>query len=116
MLDVLARYEASGAIVEASGRLLRNTDLVRFCTQCKTLYQTLHGSAVLESYEPNLAVCLRGDGQGHIDVETKITPDHMTQRHRFQHAMDQTFLPGIMLAVERVLQRVPVRGDPANGG
>jgi hypothetical protein len=46
---------------------------------------------------------------GHITVKLATTPDHLIESHRYTDGFDQTFLPQIITACKRILERFPVR-------
>lgn len=108
-LNVLARVEAHGATVEASGAILRNSELAGFCRELEQMEITVSGRAHLECIEPNLDVVFEGDALGHIEAKVRITPDHMTQSHQFTFALDQTFLKPLIAACKDILGRYPIR-------
>lgn len=103
-LLALVRMEASGAAVEVRGSFLRKSDLAFFAEELKKLDTTLDGSAELSCLEPNLHVLLRCDRLGHIEVEVDITPDQLSQVHRFKFDLDQTYLSPLVTELESVLQ------------
>jgi hypothetical protein len=113
-LRVLAHCGAQGAVVRASGAILHLSELLEWRDELANLHSSLTGSAQLACTEPNLdaSIDLR-DGRGTLAVN--ITPDHMTQQHRFQFDLDQSYLPGLISALERLLQNYPIRGQPGPG-
>jgi hypothetical protein len=40
-------------------------------------------------------------------LTVKITPDHMTQEHRFQFELDQSYLPAVVEQCRAILARYP---------
>jgi hypothetical protein len=97
------------SMVRVHGSLIHLREIVALLRSCEKLYQTLEGRAALECIEPNLGVELLARTGGHIHVTISITPDHMSQEHRFDDSFDQTFLPPIIAACRRILERFPVR-------
>jgi hypothetical protein len=108
-LNVTAQCRAQCAAVEAGGAIVHLPELVSFGNACARLYDTLEGAASLDCMEPNLSVALQARTGGHIDIVIEITPDHMSQRHRFSDTIDQTYLPDIVSACRRIVERFPVR-------
>jgi hypothetical protein len=108
-LNVRARVEARGALVEAQGTFVRAPELADFAKQLEILHATLVDEAVLNCLEPNLQVAIRGDALGHMELRLMITPDHMTQSHDFKFDLDQTYLGPFLDGCKRVLSRWPVR-------
>jgi hypothetical protein len=86
-LNVRVRMEAPGAIVEATGKILRNTELEAFADELASLESTLVGEARLKCMEPNLGVELKATTRGQIDVTVNLTPDHMVQSHKFRFGL-----------------------------
>ena len=75
-LRVTAHCGSAGASVWASGAILTASGFERFAQGCHRLYESLQGSASLESYEPNLvATVSAADQHGHIGLSVEITPD-----------------------------------------
>ena len=63
--------------------------------------------------EPNLGVDLSAsDSRGTIEAEIRLTPDHLQQEHSFRFTIDQSYLPGIIKGLRKVLERFPLRGNP----
>jgi hypothetical protein len=112
-LDVRARVEAAQAIVEAHGPIIYAPKLESFLEELNLLDTTLAGSAALKCTEPHLDITLRGDARGHVTATVKITPDHMTQSHRFIFEFDQTYLKPLIADCRRILADYPIRGNRA---
>jgi hypothetical protein len=109
-LNVTAHCGDVGASVWVSGAILDTVDLERFARECDHLYQKHAAEASLAPLEPNLHISLvPSDRLGHIKMSVQITPDHMSQRHEFTFALDQTFLPRISTQLRKVLEEYPVR-------
>lgn len=87
------------------------TDLQRWADQCETLYQSLKGEAVLDSYEPDLRVTINNtDTLGHVRMRVEITPDHMNQNHAFDFELDQSYLPQLIRNCRDIVEAYPIRG------
>lgn len=70
------------------------------------LYKSLQGEARLPISYENLDVSLIGDGRGHIRVHVHAVAGHtMDIKLSFNFGIDQTHLPAIIKAVERVFIR-----------
>ena len=113
-LSVRASVEAPGAFIEVSGPWLRTDAIARFKEQLAALDRELGGTAELSCVEPALNVKVVCGKLGHIEVTIEITPDHMTQLHRFMFAIDQTNLTGAMAGCRRILERFPVKSTPGS--
>lgn len=113
-LQATAHCSAPGAAVRAEGTILRTVDLARCLAQVEALHASLTGTARLDSLEPALAVTLAVAGSaGRVEMGVEITPDHLSQQHRFEFSLDQSYLPPVVVQLQALLQRFPVRGTPA---
>jgi hypothetical protein len=108
-LNVRAQVEAPGASVRAEGPLVHASELERFTKQLETLYATVNGKAELRCMEPNLEIAIQGGASGHVEANIMITPDHMTQSHKFKFDLDQSYLGPVLDGCKSVLSRWPVR-------
>jgi hypothetical protein len=110
-LRITAHCGASSASVWVSGALLSSWSFVKFARDCESLLRTLQGKAQLWSHEPELVACLEAsDTLGHIKLTVDITPDHMTQQHRFEFEdLDQSYLPGVLSMCEGILTAYPTK-------
>jgi hypothetical protein len=111
-LRVTARCDSDGASVLSGGPILHLSRLDRWCRESKKLLETLSGEAHLDCMEPNLAVALKAATPGHIILDVSITPEHLTQKHWFQFAIDQSYLPPLTTQCQSILETYPLRGDP----
>lgn len=111
-LRVTAHCGAQGASVWASGEMIQLSDVVRWVEQTEQLHQTVSGAAELAPLEPNLSVVLLPDKSGHIAMAVEITPNHMTQRHRFEFECDQSYLPEFIRQGRALVQRLCGRPAP----
>ena len=116
-LTVTAHCAASGARVSVFGALLMVTDIVGFGAACEKLRSGELTTATLDPLEPEIKIVLRAsDALGHIEVIAEITPDQLTQYHRFEFSIDQSFLPGISQQCAFIADRYPVRGEEQRSG
>ena len=107
-LTVSAHCAQAGASVFVQGAFLTSSSFERFAETCETLHVALAGKAWLASDELNLTVTLDAtDSAGHVLAVVEITPDHMTQEHRFEFQIDQTHLPGIVRQCRTIVGRYP---------
>jgi len=82
----------------------------RFRAELSELYETLNGEAALGGYE-NLEIGVKADGLGHFALSILAIEDHHRPiRLSFTMFLDQTQLPGIIAAIERVFIRSTTSG------
>jgi hypothetical protein len=107
-LVVTAHCANEGAAVVIHGPFAASSGVERLADGCDIMYQKLSGKAWLASDELNLTVRLEASGQlGHVQVVVEITPNHLTQEHRFEFNIDQTYLPEITRQCRAILARYP---------
>ena len=112
-LLVTAEIDSPGqAWVRATGPLIMTAELGRFRDETKRMYEKLDGQAELKTLEPELKITLSYKNSGAIIAEIELTPDHMTQDHRFIVGLDQSYLPQIISQIASILERFPVRYQP----
>jgi hypothetical protein len=112
-LRVTGHCGASGASIWVQGSILMVTDIERFGRECRSLYEGKSDRAGLEPFEPVLRIGLKATDQtGHIRADVEITPEHLTQKHRMQFEIDQSYLPEIIEQCAAVVTAYPVRGRP----
>jgi hypothetical protein len=73
------------------------------------MYERLSGEANLDCIEPELSVRLRAETPGHISMEVAITPDQLTQQHRLQFEVDQSYLAEMIDGSRRLLAKYPIK-------
>ena len=111
-LRVTAHCGASGASVWAEGAIVMITDIYGFGAECTAMLCGKTKSAALAPCEPDLKVSLEAtDSLGHIRALVEITPDHLSQSHRFEFEVDQTYLPVIIKQCSEIVQEYPIRGN-----
>lgn len=112
-LMVTAHCGAGGASVWTDGPIVLVQDLAKFIAECEAMRQAKAYSATLEPCEPELNLTLEGtDGLGHVRLQVEITPDHLSQAHRFEFEIDLSTLQGIIEQCSKILQRYAIRGTP----
>ncbi len=108
-LVVTAQCTSAHASVMAGGPILHLSEVASFLEQLQTLSTSLKGSASLDCMEPNLHVQLEVDRLGHVNLGVKITPDHLSQAHKFRFEIDQTYLLPVIRALRRLFDNYPIR-------
>jgi len=107
-----AQVEEEGARVTVYGPILHLPELRTWLGELETLHKNLKGTAELPTMEPNLRVALRAEALGRIEAEVELTPNHLSQEHRFSFAVDQSFLPQLCWSIRQVLKDFPIVGRP----
>lgn len=107
-LGVTARCDSANSTVSTVA-IVHLDELAKLLDECKSLYETLSGVAKLDCMESNLSVTLTGKSNGHIDVQIRITPDIVLEKHVFNESFDQTFLPTIISQCREILREHPIR-------
>ena len=111
-LLIIAEIDIPGqAWVRATGPFIMNAELARFRDEMEMIYDQLDGQAGLWTIEPELRIALESKNNGLITAEIDITPDNMTQEHKFFVDLDQSHLPLAISQLNTILERFPVRGQ-----
>ena len=114
-IRIFARVEAMGSYVELSGPWIRSDEIKAFSEQLALLHRDLRGTAALECTEPMLGAKVVCGTRGQINVTIDATPDHLSQSHRFEFAIDQSYLSETLAGCRRLLDRFPIKGSPSDG-
>lgn len=110
-LNATAVCSANGATVLVRGGFIRTNEIQDWQYGVDKLLASLKGEAKLECMEPEIAVTLRAKSLGTVEMEVQITPDQLTQEHRFTFAIDQSYLERLSSQCMRLLNAFPVRGS-----
>jgi hypothetical protein len=100
----------SGASVQISGAFIRNTEIAHWQLALEEMGVNLAGEARLECTEPDLAVTLKSQPLGAVEMTVEITPDHLNQEHRFVFLIDQSYLGQLSSQCVGLLAAFPIRG------
>jgi hypothetical protein len=106
-LHVRAECTAPGATVAARGPLLTAEDIARLLAGMEAMHRWEASSAEMSPLEPNLVVSLTGNSRGGLRIDVRITPDSMTQEHRFFFDADLAYLAGPIVQCREILRRFP---------
>jgi hypothetical protein len=104
---------AQGAEVTISGTFVRITELLAWANECQLLLERTNDAAEFPTLEPNLTVEMKLDERGHLETRVEISPDHLTQQHTFLFDLDQSYLPSLISAINKIAARFPERGVQA---
>ena len=114
-LPVRAECTAPGAIVTANGPLLTAEDIGRLLAGMEAMHRQGASSAEMSPLETNLAVSLTGSSKGRLRIDVRISPDSMTQEHRFFFDADVAYLAGPIEQCREILRRFPASEWVAQG-
>jgi hypothetical protein len=115
-LQVRAECNAPGATVTANGPILTAEDISRLLAGMEAMHQRGASSAEMSPLEPNMAISLTGSSKGRLRIDVRITPDSMTQEHRFFFDTDLAYLAEPIAQCREILRRFPVaEGRVAQG-
>jgi hypothetical protein len=112
-LDVRAECVAPGATVTASGPLLTVEDLGRLLAGMEAMQAGRGSAAEMSPLEPNLVVGLTGNSKGRLRIDVRVTPDSLTQEHRFFFDAGLGYLSGPIVQCREILGRFPAVGRVA---
>jgi hypothetical protein len=101
-LNATALCESQGVEVLVSGPIFQINNLKDWIEGCERMKETLSGEAVLGCAEPDLYVSLEMGSLGHITMTVDITPDALTQEHRFEFEIDQSYLKELLDSFKRL--------------
>lgn len=103
VIDVQAG--AFSGLVEAD---LRTDDFVRFRNSVRRLTDHLDQGATFDTLEGALKIDVSGDGRGHFEARCEVC-DRPGDGNvlRFTLAFDQTQLPGLVRALDRIVAAYP---------
>lgn len=107
-LDCLIRVEAHGACVEIRNNDPRTYEFAEFLLQLETAQTSLDGRASLIFSECGFVAELAFEKTGHIQMKVDVTPDLVFQKHFFEFAIDQSYVPGIISSCRKILKQYPV--------
>ncbi len=113
-LQVRAECAAPGAAVTVRGPLLTAEDIGRLLGGMEAM-QRGAGSAEMSPLEPNLVVSLTGNSRGRVRIDVRVTPDSMTQEHRFFFDAELGYLAGAIEQCREILRRFPADARVAQG-
>lgn len=114
-LNVTVHCGAQGAEVWTGGAIIHLSEIVGWVEACEAMARTLSGKASLECIEPDLNIQMRASPLGHIAMTVEITPDHLTQQHKFEFEVDQSYLARLVRDCRKVLAEYPIKGVATEG-
>ena len=110
-LHVTVHCAAPRARVWITGPILHVPEMAHFLRGVEAIHASLQGEAILPCIEPELAVTLTAERLGHMTTVVAITPDHLSQVHRFTFALDQSYLLQVIDSCRTILRQYPMKGQ-----
>jgi hypothetical protein len=108
-LNVIADCELNRARVAIEGPYLHLSELETWRNELEEIDRKLSGTASVGHIEPNLRVVVQAKKLGQLEVELDITPENVSQSHRFTFELDQTYLPRLISGLNKILRKYPKR-------
>ncbi len=109
-LRVTARCRAKGASVRVTGAILDVRDVIRLGAESGRLYQNEINEFEVNSLESEVRIALKTtDALGHVELSVKISPDYLSQWHKFLFDIDRSYLPSLASQCRRLSERFPYR-------
>lgn len=91
------------------GAFIRTNEIYDWQLAVDKLLADMEGEAKLVCMEPEIGVTLKARFLGAVEMEVQITPDQLTQEHRFTFAIDQSYLLPLSSQCVRLLNDFPRR-------
>jgi len=108
-LSVTAYYHRSESSVVAGGPIVHLGELWGLYQGILRMHEASAGEANLECLEPNLTVRLEAGSRGQLKVETSITPNHLSETHKYEDELDLSYLPAIISSFRALFSAYPVK-------
>jgi hypothetical protein len=109
-LNATAICSGNDATVLVRGAFIRTDEISNWMHAVEKLLAEMEGEAKLACMEPEIGVTLEARPLGAVEMEVQITPDQLTQEHRFAFAIDQSYLQPLASQCARLLSDFPIRG------
>ena len=108
-LSVEIRVRAGGFRGKAAATII-TSELTRFLSELRPLFETLRGSAEFATMEGQLGLRLVGDGKGHVELRGEVADQAgIGNRLHFVLQLDQSQLGTSIRDLEKVISEFPVR-------
>ena len=109
-LNVLCECKASGARVEAQGPLVHLSEMAELLKGLEALSEGNCKKANVDFIEPELGLRFEVGSRGDLKFEVRLTPNALEQSHRFDFAIDLSYLPSAIGQCRAILDAYPKRG------
>lgn len=108
--EISVAFRSFRANVPAS---LWTTDFVQFREGLRHVHANLAGQCRFDTLEHWLTIDVTGDGRGHFEALCTLRDDpNFSTLFKFQLDFDQTELPAMIRALDRIVELFPVVGAP----
>ncbi|WP_420421960.1 WapI family immunity protein [Simkania sp.] len=109
-LEATAECQTATSTVKVTGPFIHLSDLVQLKDCCQKLCADLSGTMQVEFMEPHLGFELVMSTLGQCTVVISMTPDNITEEHRFVCQLDQSYFPAVIAELQQILTTYPFKG------
>lgn len=109
-LNATAVCSEGASSVLVQGNFIRTDEIIQWQRAVEKLGVELAGEASLQCMEPYIAVTLKAVSLGAVEMEVQITPNQLTQEHKFRFEIDESYLQPLSSQCAHVLHAFPLRG------
>jgi hypothetical protein len=108
--EIVCRVEVGGGITAELNGQIPSRNLASFVEDLERCYDTLAGRAQLDGSDMGFVLELQMTARGHVEIETRLfSPGKWYGELSAQSDVDQSYLPPLVAACRRILERFPVR-------
>lgn len=108
-LNVRCECRASGARVEAQGPLVHLSEMAELLNGLEALSEGNYKKVNVDFIEPELGLKFEIGSRGDLKFEVRLTPNALEQSHRFDFAIDLSYLPSAIGQCKAILDAYPRR-------
>jgi hypothetical protein len=108
-LNVRCECKASGARVEAQGPLVHLSEIAEILNGLDALSEGNCKRANVDFIESELGFNFEVGSRGDIKFEVRLTPNILEQSHKFNFAIDLSYLPSAIGQCKAILEAYPMR-------
>jgi hypothetical protein len=109
-LNATAICAENGATVLVRRAFIRTNEIADWQHAVDKLLAETEDVARLACMESEISVTLAAQSLNAVKMEVQITPDQLTQEHRFTFFIDQSYLHRLSSQCVRLLNDFPIRG------
>lgn len=108
--EIVCRVDIRGGIVGELNGEIPSRNFASFLVDLERCYESLAGRAQLDGSDMGLILTFEAGSLGHFRVETQVLwVGNWTGSLTAGDDVDQSFLPPLIMACRRILERFPVR-------